>query len=107
MNWETLTAGARLAVSEKEQGVAGCDKWAVVGIGSGVLPGWAGLRVQPGKERKEFQVFVQSISNITETELNWEKYLGATEKSEILRGERLDYLEQLSCSSLGLDRKGF
>jgi hypothetical protein len=87
--------------------VAGCDKWAVVGIGSGVLPGWAGLRVQPGKERKEFQVFVQSISNITETELNWEKYLGATEKSEILRGGRLDYLEQLSCSSLGLDRKGF
>jgi hypothetical protein len=47
--------------------------------------------------RKMISIYPLSFSNTTERELNRGKWLGFSEKYEILPGCRLEHLEQPSC----------
>jgi hypothetical protein len=79
----------------------GGSKWRTRGPRATWVNSWPigslGLLARPGKKEKNFGFSFKSFSNHTEKSLFRAKWLEASEKSEILAGGKLEYLEQLLC----------
>jgi hypothetical protein len=79
----------------------GGSKWRTRGPRATWVNSWPigslGLWARPVKKEKNFGFSFKSFPNHTEKSLFRAKWLEASEKSEILAGGKLEYLEQLLC----------